>query len=345
VSEAAILFSVLNRLPRALQNTYLANRVAAVLDFLMRRGSAAELDDQLRDLADADNVALENSFALVRFITWAIPILGFLGTVLGITGAISGVTPERLENDLNSVTDGLALAFDATALALGLTMLTMFFTYLVDRLEQNVLENVDRYVARHLAHRFERPGTENNQFRDMVEQTAQAMLKTSEELVQRQAQVWAQTLVEVDRGRSQVEERLQNKLTTALETALEGALQAHGQRLALLEKQTLEQGKDLFGQVAVLAAAVGRQQEALGQTAQGLASLATAVAQIQDGEQQLIRLQETLARNLEVLTGAGSFEQAVHALTAAIHLLTARATTPPIAGTVGSAGKRPGVAA
>jgi hypothetical protein len=345
VSEAAILFSVLNRLPRALQNTYLANRVAAVLDFLMRRGSAAELDDQLRDLADADNVALENSFALVRFITWAIPILGFLGTVLGITGAISGVTPERLENDLNSVTDGLALAFDATALALGLTMLTMFFTYVVDRLEQSVLENVDRYVVRHLAHRFERPETGDNQVRGVVQQAAQALLRTSEELVQRQAQVWAQTLAEVDRGRSQVEERLQTKMTAALETALERTLQAHGQRLALLEKQTLEQGKGLLGQVASLTTAMGRQQETLGQTAQGLAALATTMAQLQEGEQQLIRLQETLARNLEVLTGAGSFEQAVHTLTAAVHLLTARATATPIAGSVGPACKRPGVAA
>jgi hypothetical protein len=142
-----------------------------------------------------------------------------------------------------------------------------------------------------------------------------------------------------------VEERLQTKMTAALETALERTLQAHGQRLALLEKQTLEQGKGLLGQVASLTTAMGRQQETLGQTAQGLAALATTMAQLQEGEQQLIRLQETLARNLEVLTGAGSFEQAVHTLTAAVHLLTARATATPIAGSVGPACKRPGVAA
>ena len=89
-----------------------------------QRGSADELDDQLRNLADTDALALESSYALTRFITWAIPIIGFLGTVLGITGAISGVTPEVLEKSLSTVTDGLALAFDTTALALGLTMLT-----------------------------------------------------------------------------------------------------------------------------------------------------------------------------------------------------------------------------
>ena len=79
--------------------------------------SAAGLRLFLRSLADQDSLTLEGSNALVRFITWAIPILGFLGTVLGITGAISGVTPEVLEKSLSTVTDGLSLAFDTTAVA------------------------------------------------------------------------------------------------------------------------------------------------------------------------------------------------------------------------------------
>src|SRR5207245_2533892 len=141
---ATRLLAGLNQLPRRLQNTLIVKRAAAVLDFLCSRGSAAELDDHLRTLADNDAVTLEGSYALTRFLTWAIPILGFLGTVLGITGAISGVTPEVLEQSLGTVTDGLALAFDATALALALTMLTMFLSFIVERTEQGVLEAVDR---------------------------------------------------------------------------------------------------------------------------------------------------------------------------------------------------------
>src|SRR5207244_5326669 len=139
-----------------LQTTLIVRRADAILDFLCSRGSAADLDDHLRSLADTDALALEGSYALTRFITWAVPILGFLGTVLGITGAISGVTPEVLENSLSTVTDGLALAFDTTALALGLTMLLMFSSFLVERAEQSVLEAVDRYADREFAPRFER---------------------------------------------------------------------------------------------------------------------------------------------------------------------------------------------
>ena len=68
-----------------LLNTYLGQRVAAILDFLSQRVAADDLDDHVRTLADNDVAAMEGGFALTRFITWAIPILGFLGTVLGIT--------------------------------------------------------------------------------------------------------------------------------------------------------------------------------------------------------------------------------------------------------------------
>src|SRR5262249_31598661 len=68
VAEAGKLRAGLHRLGRRLQNTYLGRRVAAVLDFVASRGSAADLDDQLRSLADNDALALENSYSFVRFI-------------------------------------------------------------------------------------------------------------------------------------------------------------------------------------------------------------------------------------------------------------------------------------
>ncbi|MGH7169279.1 MAG: hypothetical protein ACRELG_03260, partial [Gemmataceae bacterium] len=101
LGEAANLKAGLHRLPPRLQNTFLVQRIRAILDFLCQRGSAAELDDQMRSLLDSDAVVLEGSYALTRFITWAIPILGFLGTVLGITDAISGATPEVLEQNMS----------------------------------------------------------------------------------------------------------------------------------------------------------------------------------------------------------------------------------------------------
>jgi biopolymer transport protein ExbB/TolQ len=346
VAEASKLLAGLGRLPGRVQATAVVKRMTAVLDFLCRRGSTAELDDHLRALADSDAVALESSYGLIRFITWAIPILGFLGTVLGITAAIAGVTPDRLENDLNTVTDGLAEAFDATALALGLTMLTMFLTYVVDRLEQGVLETVDRAVDRHLAHRFERVGADTSGVLEAVRQNAQVLLGAVEQVVQRQAEVWAKTLEEADYRRTDEEKRQQQRFSSALETALERTLHAHAQQVASLQKQTVDGSTRLLEQLATLATAVrdtGREQQAaLVQVAEGVAAQAGALTQLQSGGRELARLETALNENLNALAAAQTFEQAVHSLTAAVHLLTARTVGE---GRTSRLGPRPGPAA
>jgi predicted nucleic acid-binding Zn-ribbon protein len=341
-SAAAKLLPDLQKLPGYLQSTVMVRRVSAVVDFLCRRGSALELDDQLRALADTDALALEGSYSLTRFITWAIPILGFLGTVLGITAAISGVTPEVLEHSLSTVTDGLALAFDATALALGLTMITMFASFVVERAEQSILDCVDRYADRELAHRFEREGAQESEFFEMTHRNTAILLEAVEKIIERQAALWSEALQESERRRVQAEQQQQERLTTALEAALEKTLETHARRLAALEKQMLEHGGGIVGELAGLANAMQansrEQQASLAQVTQAVAAQVEALASLQEGDKHLRRLQETLNQNLATLAGAGAFEQALHSLTAAIHLLTARANST----TSGASASRPG---
>jgi hypothetical protein len=349
VCQAGPLRDGLRGLGRRLQRTYLVRRAAAVLDFLRSRGSANELDDQIRGLADTDSITLENSYSLIRLITWAIPILGFLGTVLGITGAISNVTPDQLEHNMGAVTGGLALAFDATAVGLSLTMLLMFLTFLVERLEQGVLEAVDRYADEQLAHRFERTGPEGGEFVEVVRSNTDVLVEATGQLVERQAEVWARSLGEAERHWAEAGAKQQERLAAALEAALQRSLDSHQQRLNELEQRALERYTVVLDHIGAVAQGVrdtGREQQtALAQAAQGIAAQAEALARLQQNEGQLVRLQEALHRNLEALTGAGAFEQAVHSLTAAIHLLTARAGAVPAAGAPPRVGPRPGAAA
>jgi len=324
VEEAGPLLAHLTQRPRWLNATYLGRRLGAVLEFLCNRKSAVELDDQLRTLADNDALSLDASYGLTRFITWAIPILGFLGTVLGITEAIAGVTPEQLEQSLHTVTDGLALAFDTTALALGLTMLLMFLTFLVERLEQTVLEQVDQVVEQELAHRFARTGSAGGEFIETFRQHNQVLLHATEQLVQKQADLWGKSLEAAGQRRGQLEAEFQQQLGTALEAVLEKTMDAHTRRLAALEKQAAQNNGLLMEKLGSLAKLADR-----------LAAQTEALVAVQEGNVQLVRLQESLQQNLETLADAGSFQQAVHSLTAAIHLFTSQMTTA----------RRPGAAA
>lgn len=344
VAEAGRMLSKLGQWPRRFQKTFLVGRVAATLQFLRDRGSATELDDQLRTLSDNDALALEASYSLTRFLTWAIPILGFLGTVLGITEAISGVTPEVLEQRLSTVTDGLALAFDATALGLGLTMIVMFLGSVVERAEGGILERVDQYADRQLAHRFERSGGPASEWNAGLEENTRILLQAVDQLVRGQVEMWAKALAEVDRRRAEAEERQGQTLTAALEKALNRTLEVHTGRLAAWEQQTVQLGAGMVNKLAAQASAVcesGREQQAaVAKLVQGVAGQAQHLARLQDGEKQLLRLQEALGQNLAALAGAGTFEQAVHSLTAAIHLLTTRATGGLAGGEGGRTGQR-----
>jgi biopolymer transport protein ExbB/TolQ len=320
------LLADFDRQPRRWHNTYLGRRIVGVLDFIRSRGSANELDDQLRSLADLDSLTLEGSYALIRFITWAVPILGFLGTVLGITQSIAHISPEQLEKDLGSVTNGLALAFDATALALGMTMVVMFVSYLAERAEQGVLEAVDAFADRQLAHRFERHSGEGGAVVNLLREQSHELMQTTETLVKHQAAIWAKAMEETERRRVEAEQQMHKRLSGGLETALEQTLETHAKRLAALEKQNAGQTTVLLEKLGALASAIrdaGREQHTqLARIAQGLSAQAETLAHLQADEKQLVQLQDLLQQNLNTLASAGAFEQAVHSLTAAIHLMT-----------------------
>jgi hypothetical protein len=329
VEQSQALLASIDRQSARIRGSYLGRRIRGVLEFICQRHSVADLDDQMRSLADTDAVTQENSFSLLRLLTWAMPILGFLGTVLGITQAIGGVTPEALEEGMSALTGGLAEAFDATALALALTMITMFLSSLVEKQEQGILEAVDRYIDRHLAHRWQRGGIDQGPVLAIVQQSSQALMTSVEGVVQKQAQVWAAALAEPERRAIQVQERMLQQLLAGLQHMMEQLTQAHAHRLATLEQQAAQANAQLLQQMAAVAAAVrdtGREQQAaLARVAEGIANQAGVLGKLQEGETNLVHLQAVLHQNLSALAGASAFEEAVHSLTAAVHLLTNRA--------------------
>jgi len=299
VTDANQLQVDLRYLGRRWQNTYLVRRVSAILDFVRHRNSANGIDDQMRALSDNDAMALDGSHSLLRFIVWAIPILGFLGTVLGIAGAVTGLTPEVLERELSKVTDGLALAFDTTALALALTMILMFMQHLVERVEQGTFEAIDQYMDIHLAHRFERGVADSNNVVPIIEQNTERLFRTIEKVVQRQADIWADTLEKADHHWAEQTERQQQQFNAVLESALDKVMVKHTQRIREI-------------------------QEALNWVTEKMAAQVNTLEQIQENDGHLARTQDLLQKNLATLANSNTFDETMQSLTAAIHLLTAR---------------------
>jgi biopolymer transport protein ExbB/TolQ len=315
----------LGKLPAEHQNDFLIVRMRSALEHVQRKGDAATLDEELKYLADADAERLYGSYALMRIIVWAIPILGFLGTVMGITLAIASISPQALEESLPTVTHGLAVAFDTTALALALSMVLMFVQFLVDRAEHRLLDAVDRRVAAELSGRFQQIGAGNDPNVAAVRRIADAVVQSSQKLLERQVDLWQSTIEAAHERWRLLSEGTQNQIETALTTALTRSLKTHAQQIVESSRAAEEANRAHWDRVQH--ALVQAAEAARGQQAE-MARQGEVLGRVIEATGQIATLEEALNRNLESLAGAQNFEETLLSLSAAIQLLSARLGQP-----------------
>jgi len=327
-----VMLQRLERLPGPRRHDYFVRRLRDALEHVRRRGSAEMLDEHLKYLADLDAARLHASFALVRVIIWAIPILGFLGTVIGITLAVAKLSPQALENSLPEVTAGLGVAFDTTALALGLSIVLMFAQSLTEWAERALLARVDERAAAELEGRFEQvPNGPDGQLL-AVRRMAESMVRATEQLVRRQAELWQDSMDAAAERWNRLAEAAGEQLCKALADALTKSLQAHARQMTAAEQAAAEQNRRHWDRVQQTQV---KNTQAMASLQAALASQADVLRRVIETTGEVARLEETLNRNLGSLAGSKHFEQTVMSLAAAIHLLNARlaegpADTPPV---------------
>jgi biopolymer transport protein ExbB/TolQ len=138
-------FVVFNRIERALLN-------------LHNIGMVSDVSEMLRAQAENDEDHMESSYAIARGFIWAIPILGFIGTVSGLSTAIggfgsvlaSGDAVEALKTSLQGVTVGLSVAFDTTFLALVAALSIQLLLTVLKKREEMFLDDCKDYCHRHI---------------------------------------------------------------------------------------------------------------------------------------------------------------------------------------------------
>jgi hypothetical protein len=188
--DCPLLLARLQRVPEVARDDCLLRRTRDGLESIRRLGSAENLEERLKHLADLDAERAHASFGLLRLIVWAIPILGFLGTVIGITMAIASLKPSALEESMVEVTAGLGVAFDTTALALALSIILMFIQFYVDRAEGGLLAAVDARVQAELIGRFREVSADPDTQVAAMRRMSRTMIQSMEETVRRQAELW-----------------------------------------------------------------------------------------------------------------------------------------------------------
>lgn len=128
----------------------------AVLAALARFGATRNVQDAstvAHAVCQSEAERLDSELSMLRYIAWAIPAIGFIGTVRGIGDALSQAH-KAVTGDISGVTEGLGVAFNSTLIALLLSILLMLLLQQLQQMqERHVLDTetwLDQRVIRNL---------------------------------------------------------------------------------------------------------------------------------------------------------------------------------------------------
>ena len=127
-------------LPRALQTALSRFEVTNSVQFAT---------EAVNNVCDTENDRLDSELSMVRYITWAIPSIGFIGTVRGI-GAALGQAHEAMQGDIAGVTSSLGVAFNSTFIALLISMVVMFFMHQLQLIQERLVLDSHAYCEHKL---------------------------------------------------------------------------------------------------------------------------------------------------------------------------------------------------
>jgi biopolymer transport protein ExbB/TolQ len=134
----------------------LANMIRMALGKYAVSRSGRDVAETVRTQADIELGRLVSSMATVHYLAWAIPAIGFLGTVRGLATSLTlgGQTKQEIASFIADATGHLNFAFDCTLVALALSLILMFLLHSVQRDEEALVLDCQQYCLEHLVARL-----------------------------------------------------------------------------------------------------------------------------------------------------------------------------------------------
>ena len=145
----------LEALPGDVGETQLMGALRASLRRYRITGDVQNTSDAIQTSVEALGVQFEADNAMIRYIIWAIPSIGFVGTVRGIGQALSQAD-EALAGDIAGMTASLGTAFNSTLVALLASLVLMALLHALQRAQDRRLLDIQAYCEEFLLKRISR---------------------------------------------------------------------------------------------------------------------------------------------------------------------------------------------
>ena len=132
----------------------LANMIRLALGKYAVSRSGQDVSEAVRSQADVELGRFVSTMATVNYLAWALPALGFLGTVRGLSGSLSMAESIDEPSFITQVSKHLTVAFDCTLVALVLSLVIMFWLHRVQRDEESLVIDCRQYCLENLVNRL-----------------------------------------------------------------------------------------------------------------------------------------------------------------------------------------------
>ncbi len=143
----------LEEVPPKMQSFLLPKALRTAIQRFAATRNVQDAATAVRSLCESEGERQEAELSVIRYIAWAIPSVGFIGTVRGIGAALSQAN-KAVEGDITGVTQSLGVAFNSTFIALVISIVLMFFIHQLQLMQERLVLDTEEYCNTHLISRL-----------------------------------------------------------------------------------------------------------------------------------------------------------------------------------------------
>ncbi|MCK5666851.1 MAG: MotA/TolQ/ExbB proton channel family protein [Thiotrichaceae bacterium] len=147
------LLQRLNDLPSKIRDYLIPRALKMAIERFSATENVQDAHSAMRDICESEGQRLDTELSIIRYIAWAIPSVGFIGTVRGIGDALSQAN-RAMEGDITGVTQSLGVAFNSTFIALVISIVLMFFIHQLQLWQERLVLDSENYCDRNLISRL-----------------------------------------------------------------------------------------------------------------------------------------------------------------------------------------------
>ncbi len=143
-------------LPAAVQTFLLPRTLTIALQRFAATGNIQDVSTSVREISESEAERMESDLSIIRYIAWAIPSIGFIGTVRGIGDALAQAH-NAVQGDITGVTQSLGVAFNSTFIALVISIVLMFFIHQLQQMQERLVLDTEYYCDENLIRHLQAP--------------------------------------------------------------------------------------------------------------------------------------------------------------------------------------------